>query len=168
MAMPFLEVRELTRRQRVSPELEKELAMRGVAQAVVYLDPAQLPPRKNVQPDNPRRGEDFGDLDSCFVKDERSVAASLASASLAMTARAPRRNHRQRALAPPRYYSDIPRIPTSRRSESCWATSITMAWKGSRHLRVCATSAAVLPSVSFARRPRAPRRSRRRPPGASR
>lgn len=110
MAMPFLEVRELTRRQRVSPELEKELAMRGVAQAVVYLDPAQLPPRKNVQADNPRRAEDFGDLDSCFVKDERSVAASLASASLAMTARAPRRNSRQRALAPPRYYSDIPRI----------------------------------------------------------
>ena len=93
MAMPFLEVRELTRRQRVSPELEKELAIRGVSQAVVYLEPSQFPPR---------RTEDFGDIDSCFVKDERSVAASLASASLAMTARAPRRNSRLRALAPPR------------------------------------------------------------------
>jgi subtilisin len=101
MAMPFLEVRELTRRQRVSPELEKELAIRGVAQAVVYLEPSRP---------LPTRTDDFGDLDSCFVKDERSVAASLASASLAMTARAPRRNHRLRALAPPRYYSDIPRI----------------------------------------------------------
>ena len=110
MATPFLEVRELTRRNRVSPELEKEIEMRGVAQAVVYLEPSRLAPRKSVQPDDQRRTEDFGDIDSCFVKDERSVAASLASASLAMTARAPRRGSRQRALAPPRYYSDIPRI----------------------------------------------------------
>lgn len=105
MTHPFLEVRELTRRQRVSAELEKELALRGVAQAVVYLESPDLPLATS-----PRRGNDIGDLDSCFVKDERSAAACLASASLAMTARDPRRNHRQRALSPPRYYSDIPRL----------------------------------------------------------
>lgn len=105
MGMQWLEMRELTRRQRISPELEKELAQRGVAQAVVYLYPLQT--RRG---DNPRRGDDLGDLETCFVKDERSLSAALASASLAMTARAPRRNQRLRALAPPRYYSDIPRL----------------------------------------------------------
>ena len=104
MATEWLERRELARRQKVSPELEQELALRGVAQAVVYLDLLQ------ARRDKPRRGDDLGDLETCFVKDERSLSASLASASLAMTARAPRRNPKLRALAPPRYYSDIPRV----------------------------------------------------------
>ncbi|HTU65650.1 MAG TPA: S8 family serine peptidase [Steroidobacteraceae bacterium] len=100
-------MRDFARRERVSPELEKELALRGVAQAVVYLEPPDHAPRNAF---SARRGNDMGDLDSCFVKDERSVSASLASASLAMTARDPRRHHKLRALAPPRYYSDIPRL----------------------------------------------------------
>src|SRR5262245_2845345 len=58
----WTEPRELTRARRVSPDLEKELARRGVAQALVYLEPPGAP-------------QLTGDLDSCFVKDERLVAA---------------------------------------------------------------------------------------------
>jgi subtilisin family serine protease len=108
MEKPFLGMRELTRRQRVSTQLEQELALRGVAQAVVYLD-APLAPQSIAQGERLRRRHDLDELEGCFVKDERSIAASLASASLAMSARAPRRGHRAHALSPPRYFSDIPR-----------------------------------------------------------
>jgi hypothetical protein len=42
MGQPFLEMRELTRRRRVSTQLEQELAVRGVAQAVVFLEPPDM------------------------------------------------------------------------------------------------------------------------------
>jgi subtilisin family serine protease len=91
----------------VSVQLEQELALRGVAQVVVYLEPARPPVAAG---ERVRRREDLDELESCFVKDERSVAACLASASLAMSARASRRSHRAHALSPPRYFSDIPRF----------------------------------------------------------
>lgn len=108
---PFLEMRELTRRRRVSAQLEQELAERGVAQAVVFLEPAAIP-RRSLMLAQPRGTDALGELESCFVKDERSMAASLASASLAMAANFPRRGARTRAQidATPLYYSDIPRI----------------------------------------------------------
>lgn len=111
MGKPFLEMRELTRRHRVSTQLEQELADRGVAQAVVFMEPSSIRTR-SLMLGNTRGTEDLGDLDSCFVKDERSMAASLASASLAMAANPPRRGTRAREYleATARYYSDIPRI----------------------------------------------------------
>jgi subtilisin len=111
MGQPFLEMRELTRRRRVSTQLEQELAVRGVAQAVVFLEPPDMTVRAPLR-GIPRGTDDLGDLETCFVKDERSMAACLASASLAMAANFPRRGPRAKANpeATPRYYSDIPRI----------------------------------------------------------
>lgn len=105
----FLEMRELTRRRRVSVQLEQELSERGVAQAVVFLEPPGVSRLLTVAPS--RGGtDDIVDLEHCFVKDERSMAASLAAASLDMAANLPRRAVRTRNDATPLYYSDIPRI----------------------------------------------------------
>jgi subtilisin len=106
MGRPSLEMQELTRRGRISADLEQELAVRGVAQVVVFLEPASMSGSSQA---GAKSGlDDVGVLESCFVKDDRSLAAALASASLDLAARSSRRGMRASWDAPANYYSDIP------------------------------------------------------------
>lgn len=112
MAANTLEMRELTRRRRVSVQLEQELQARGVAQAIVFVDSSQgaAAGAATAAAANVLSAIDDVDIVSCFVKDERSISASLSSASLgaASVSTAAAAGGRARARASRRSYRETP------------------------------------------------------------
>jgi len=76
---------ELARRRRVSMQLEQEIQARGVAQAIAFIDPSPDAgaAAATLSAAAATRLDDIDDLAACFVKDERSITASLAKAAAA-------------------------------------------------------------------------------------
>jgi subtilisin len=127
MSTTTAEMATSTRRRRVSYQLEQELSARGVAQAIVFL----APPLGTVGAGAPEGavaataalsataaavGPGIADLATCFVKDDRSISASLsnfaAEASLSMRPRARRGGGAAAMSAAARSYEARPAMRT--------------------------------------------------------
>jgi hypothetical protein len=99
------EVAAVTRRHRVSAQLESELAVQGVAQAIVFLEPAGGGLAAIAGP----LPAALQEIQSYFVKDKRSVAAALLSSQASLAAGfSEQRRSGGGATQAPRSYSDMP------------------------------------------------------------
>lgn len=109
MVSAIKRVAAVTHRLKVSTQLEIELKAQGVAQAVVFLGP--MDGKLTASTELPRIA--LREIERCFVKDERSVAAALLSshASVAAGFLAPR-GSKQRVTRLSRSYEDVPIMRT--------------------------------------------------------